>query len=62
MIAASRLAALLRQAAAAHGARQFEVTALTLSGTLLSLALLKHWFMVLTLRVARAWSWGLLAR
>lgn len=62
VIAASWLAALLWQAAAAHGVSAFEATALTFSGTLLSLAILEHWFMVLPLPSQALWNWGLRSR
>jgi putative photosynthetic complex assembly protein 2 len=62
VIASSWLAVLLWQAAAAHGVSAFEATALTLSGTLLSLAILEHWFMVLPLPAQALWHWGLGAR
>ena len=58
----SWLAVLLWQAAAAHGVSAFEATALTFSGTLLSLAILEHWFMVLPLPSQALWNWGLRSR
>ena len=60
--ASSWLAVLLWQAAAAHGISAFEATALTFSGTLLSLAILEHWFMVLPLPSQALWHWGLRSR
>jgi putative photosynthetic complex assembly protein 2 len=62
VIGASWLAVLLWQAAAAHGVGAFEATALTFSGTLLSLAILEHWFMVLPLPSQALWNWGLRSR
>ncbi len=62
VIAASWLAVLLWQAAAAHNVSAFEATALTFSGTLLSLAILEHWFMVLPLPSQALWNWGLRSR
>ena len=62
VIASSWLAVLLWQAAAAHGVSAFEATALTFSGTLLSLAILEHWFMVLPLPSQALWNWGLRSR
>jgi putative photosynthetic complex assembly protein 2 len=58
----SWLATLLWQAAAARGINAFEATALTFSGTLLSLAILEHWFMVLPLPSQALWNWGLRSR
>jgi len=58
----SWFAVLLWQAAAAHGVTPFEATALTLSGTLLSLAILEHWFMVLPLPSQALWNWSLRSR
>jgi putative photosynthetic complex assembly protein 2 len=58
----SWLAVLLWQSAAAQGIRDFEATALTFSGTLLSLAILEHWFMVLPLPSQLLWRWGLRSR
>jgi len=60
--ASSWIAVLLWQAASAHGVTAFEATALTFSGTLLSLAILEHWFMVLPLPSQRLWNWGLRSR
>ena len=62
VIGASWLAVLLWQAAAAHGIGPFEATALTFTGTLLSLAILEHWFMVLPLPSQALWGWGLRSR
>ena len=62
VIASSWLAVLLWQAAAAHGVSAFEATALTFSGTLLSLGVLEHWFMVLPLPSQALWNWGLRSR
>ena len=60
--ASSWLAVLLWQAASADGVGAFEATALTFSGTLLSLAILEHWFMVLPLPSQALWNWGLRSR
>ena len=40
----------------------FEATALTFSATLLSLAILEHWFMVLPLPSTALWNWSLRSR
>lgn len=46
-------------AAAAAGSAPFEASALTFLTTLLTLAILEHWFMVLPLRDAALWQWAL---
>lgn len=56
------IAVLLWQAAAAAGISAFEATALAFSATLLSLAVLEHWFMVLPLPFEALWQWGLRSR
>lgn len=58
----SWLAVLVWQAAVAHGIGAFEATTLTFAGTLLSLAILEHWFMVLPLPSQALWNWGLRSR
>ncbi len=58
----SWLAVLVWQSAAADGISRFEATALTFAGTLLSLAILEHWFMVLPLPSQALWNWGLRSR
>jgi putative photosynthetic complex assembly protein 2 len=60
--ASSWMVVLLWQAASAHGVTPFEATAFTFSGTLLSLAILEHWFMVLPLPSQALWAWGLRSR
>ena len=40
----------------------FEVTTLTFAGTLLSLAILEHWFLILPLPSERLWQWGMHSR
>ena len=50
------------QAAVALEATPFDVAALTFIGTLLALAILEHWFLVLPLPDAALWSWILGAR
>jgi putative photosynthetic complex assembly protein 2 len=62
VITSSWLAVLLWQAAAAHGVSDFEATALSFCGSLLSLAILEHWFMVLPLPSQALWHWGLRSR
>ena len=56
------LAVLLWQGALADGIRAFDATLLTFAGTLLSLAILEHWFMVLPLPSENLWNWGLRSR
>ncbi len=41
------------------GATPFDVTAATLLGTLIALALVEHWFMVLPIPSTKLWDWGL---
>lgn len=53
---------LLWQAAAADGVGRFGATAMTFAGSLLSLAILEHWFMVLPLPSQALWNWGLRSR
>ena len=62
VVASSWFAVLVWQAAAARGVNGFDATALTFSGTLLSLAILEHWFMVLPLPSQALWNWGLRSR
>ena len=56
------LAVLIWQGATAQGINAFDATALTFVGTLLSLAILEHWFMVLPLPFEALWRWGLRSR
>ena len=53
---------LLIQSAAADGASGFTIAGYTLLATLLGLAVLEHWFLVLPLPAAALWSWGLKSR
>jgi putative photosynthetic complex assembly protein 2 len=62
VIMSSWFAMLVWQAAAAPGVGDFEATTLTFSGTLLSLAILEHWFMVLPLPTQALWNWGFRSR
>lgn len=50
---------LLVMAALAPGTTAFEAVGLTLLATLLALAVLEHWFLVLPVPDAALWSWGL---
>jgi putative photosynthetic complex assembly protein 2 len=56
------VAVLVWQSAAETGLGPSEVTALTFSATLLSLAILEHWFMVLPLPSEALWHWALRRR
>ncbi len=56
------LAVIVWQAALAGRIGSHEATALTFAATLLSLAILEHWFLVLPLPSAAMWSWGLRSR
>jgi putative photosynthetic complex assembly protein 2 len=56
------LAVLVWQGAMAEGVSAFQATALTFAGTLLSLAILEHWFLVLPLPSENLWNWGLRSR
>jgi len=49
-------------AAAAPGASEFETVSYVLLATLLGLAVVEHWFMVVPLPSAELWSWGLSPR
>jgi putative photosynthetic complex assembly protein 2 len=55
-------AALLAEAAVDAPAGAFQGPGLTLLATLLALAILEHWFLVLPLRDAALWRWALRAR
>ncbi len=56
------LAVLLWEGALARGIGAFDATALTFAGSLLSLAILEHWFLVLPLPSEALWNWGLRSR
>lgn len=56
------LAVLAWQGALASGIGRFEGTAATFIGTLLALAILEHWFMVLPMPSELLWRWGLRSR
>ena len=56
------ICALLAQAALAPGATAFEAAGYTFLATLMALAILEHWFLVVPLPAARLWSWGLRSR
>lgn len=56
------LAVRLWQAALSPGIDAFTATALTFAASLLSLAILEHWFLVLPLPTTAIWNWGLRSR
>ena len=58
----SWIAVLVWRASGAEGIGTFEATALTFAGSLLTLAILEHWFMVLPLPSQALWNWGLRSR
>jgi putative photosynthetic complex assembly protein 2 len=58
----SVVAWLVWQGAVGDGADAFQVASLTFVATLLSLAVLEHWFLVLPLPSEALWSWGLRSR
>lgn len=59
IVVSTAIAVLVIAAALAPGADAFAVVGLTLLGTLLVLAILEHWFLVLPLSVNALWSWSL---
>jgi putative photosynthetic complex assembly protein 2 len=60
--AASVVAFLLWQSAAASSIGSFERAGFALLATLLSLAVLEHWFLVIPLPVERMWNWAMRSR
>ena len=56
------LAVLIWRSAFSTDSGPFERTGLTFAGTLLTLAILEHWFMVLPLPIEALWNWGLKSR
>jgi putative photosynthetic complex assembly protein 2 len=59
---ATGLAALIWERALAPEVSDFATAGLALVGTLLTLAILEHWFLVLPLPTEALWSWGLRSR
>jgi putative photosynthetic complex assembly protein 2 len=59
VLAAGAVVAPIWQAALALHASPFEVASLSLVGSLLSLAILEHVFLVLPLRTEGLWDWGM---
>lgn len=59
VMSATVICVLLAQAAIAPGATPFEVTGYTFLATLLALAILEHWFLVLPLPAEALWKWGM---
>jgi putative photosynthetic complex assembly protein 2 len=62
VIVSSVVAAMIWQAATVTGITAFDATALTFAATMLTLAVLEHWFMVLPLPFEVMWNWGLKSR
>jgi putative photosynthetic complex assembly protein 2 len=60
--ASTLLAWMIWRDATADTVHAFEATGLTFAGTLLTLAILEHWFMVLPLPSEALWNWGLRSR
>ncbi len=60
--ASTWVAWLVWDAAGSRGIGNFEATSLIFSGTLLSLAILEHWFLVLPLPSELLWQWGMHSR
>jgi hypothetical protein len=56
------LAVLIWERAWASESSAFQAVGLTFIGTLLTLAILEHWFLVLPLPSEVLWSWGLRSR
>jgi putative photosynthetic complex assembly protein 2 len=56
------IATLLFRRAFAADATAFAATGFTFLGTMMALAILEHWFLVLPLPAAALWSWGLRSR
>jgi putative photosynthetic complex assembly protein 2 len=54
--------AMLVSAATAPGASDFEITRDTFLATLMGLAVLEHWFLVVPIPSASLWTWGLASR
>ena len=53
---------LIVQSAASDAASSFEIAGYTLVASLLALAVLEHWLLVLPLPAAALWSWGMKSR
>jgi putative photosynthetic complex assembly protein 2 len=62
VIVSTVVAAMIWQAATVTGITAFDATALTFAATMLTLAVLEHWFMVLPLPFEVMWNWGLKSR
>jgi putative photosynthetic complex assembly protein 2 len=60
--AATAVTLLLVLQAAAPGASGLQIAGLTLLATLMGLAVLEHWLLVLPLPAGRLWSWGMASR
>jgi putative photosynthetic complex assembly protein 2 len=60
--ASTAAAILLWQHAVAPSTNAFEASSLALLATLLTLAVIEHWFLIVPLPVERMWAWALRAR
>jgi putative photosynthetic complex assembly protein 2 len=61
-VTVSTVAAAVLFLEAADASSGFEITGLTLLGTLMVLALIEHWFLMLPLPMDRLWRWSLASR
>jgi putative photosynthetic complex assembly protein 2 len=59
IVVSTAIAVLMIEAAVAAGVSAFGAAGLTLTATMLVLAILEHWFLVLPLPVNALWSWSL---
>ncbi len=62
VVTASTVVATLLVTQAAAATTPFAAASLTFLATLMSLAVLEHWFLVIPLPAANLWSWGLKSR
>src|SRR4028119_209568 len=62
VIGSTIVCAMLFRTASAPDADAFQAVGFTLLGTLMALAVLEHWFMVLPLPFEALWRWGLRSR
>jgi putative photosynthetic complex assembly protein 2 len=61
-VTVSTIATFLLIGEAGNAANAFELTAFTFLATLMALALIEHWFLVVPLPSGALWSWGLWSR
>jgi putative photosynthetic complex assembly protein 2 len=60
--ASTAIATLLARNAIAAGADAFQAISLTFLATMMALAILEHWFLVIPLPAGKLWQWGLASR